>query len=278
MDDFSKHASATHMKLSDLSNTPPWEWSADAGDVLLATLRDEKATDADRRLAADLAGDLVVMNDALAAALLALLENGQQPDETRARAAISLGPVLEEMDTADFEVSDDNPITETTFKRIQKTLRQIYLDGNTPKDVRRKALEASVRAQERWHRDAVAAAVASGDEEWKLTAVFCMQYVKGFDNPIVEALNSTNPDIQYEAVVAAGNWEIGAAWPQIVRLLAESTDKPLLLAAIEAAAAIRPDEARRVLGDLCESDDDEIVDAVREAIEIARVRRRSMGR
>jgi hypothetical protein len=259
------------MKLSDLSHTDSWEWPADAGHILLATLRDETAAEADRRLAAELAGDLVVMNDDLAAALLAIIENGGQPQELRARAAISLGPALEQVDTEGFDDADaeDLPITEATFQRVQHALRAAYLDGSSPKELRRRALEASVRAPQPWHRDAVSAAFAGGDEEWTLTAVFCMQYVKGFDRQILEALNSTNPDIHYEAVVAAGNWEVDAAWPHVARLLDEAADKPLLLAAIEAAAAIRPDAARNVLGDLLESDDEDIADAAQEAIEMA---------
>jgi hypothetical protein len=63
---------------------------------------------------------------------------------------------------------------------------------------------------------------------------------------------------------------VKAAWPHIVGLLAsESIDKPLLLAAIEALAAIRPDEAPEILGDLLDSDDEDVVDAVQEALAIA---------
>ena len=57
---------------------------------------------------------------------------------------------------------------------------------------------------------------------------------------------------------------------QIGRLLAsKSTDKPLLLAAIEAAAAIRPDDAPDVPDRFLASDDEEIVEAVQEALAIA---------
>src|SRR5207248_170415 len=139
------------------------------------------------------------------AALMSILENRQWPDEIRARAAISLGPVLEQVDIDGLEDTEDVPITEATFHRIQTSLRRVYVDGSTPKEVRRRVLEGSARAPESWHRDAIAAAYANDDEAWKLTAVFCMRFVKGFNGEIVEALNSRNPDIRYEAVVAAGN-------------------------------------------------------------------------
>ncbi|MBI1876485.1 MAG: hypothetical protein HYS05_21700 [Acidobacteria bacterium] len=259
------------MNLHDLKSTPPWEWPDDTGNQLLATLRDEKAAETDRRLAAELVGDLVVMSDELAAALIAVVENGRQAEETRARAAISLGPVLEQVDTDSFEDSDDLPITEAMFHRIQESLRRIYTDTRAPKEVRRRVLEASVRAPQTWHRDAIRAAVGSDDEAWKVTAVFCMRFVKGFDDEILKALNSTDPAISYEAVVAAGNWGIEAAWPHIADLLVpESTDKPLLLAAIEAVPTIHPHDAAEILGDLLDSDDEDVIDAVQEALAMAK--------
>jgi len=110
-----------------------------------------------------------------------------------------------------------------------------------PKLVRRRVLEASVRAVQDWHTDAIRAAAAGPDEDWKLTAAFCMQYVRGFDSQILDLLDSGNPDIHYEAICAAGTWELEDAWEHVAALLtSKSTEKPLLLAAIEAAASIRP--------------------------------------
>src|SRR5439155_11861058 len=106
------------------------------------------------------------------------------------------------------------------------------------------------------------AAYSSGDEVWRLTAVFCMRFVRGFEEQILEALDTENPDIYYEAVVAAGNWGLDAAWPQVAALVTSTkTDKPLLLAAIEAIASIRPHEAVRMLDDLADSHDEDIAAA-----------------
>ena len=81
------------------------------------------------------------------------------------------------------------------------------------------------------------------------------------------SLDSKNPDIHCEAVLAAGNWEVDAAWPHVVALVtSEETDKALLLAAIEAVASIRPHEAAEILDDLADSDDEDIVAAVHEAM------------
>ena len=127
-----------------------------------------------------------------------------------------------------------------------------------------------MRAPEKWHKNAVAAAYRSEDEDWKLTAVFCMQFIRGFDKQILESLKSPNPDIHYHAVCAAGNWEIDAAWPHIAALVAsEETEKELRLAAIEAAAFIRPHKASEVFRPLLHSGDEDIVATVHESLAMA---------
>ena len=254
------------MDVKALKDIPPWDWPEGTGKMFLDILRDGQAAESDRLLAVELAGDFTVIDDELVDALLAILRSGGESEKLRGKAAISLGPVLEHADTQGFEDADDVPIGERTFHRIQESLRKLYMDAGLPKDVRRQILEASVRAPQDWHQDAVRAAYASDDEAWRLTGVFCMRFVRGFDEQILEALGSRNPDIHYEAVCAAGTWEVDAAWPHITALVtSRGADKPLLLAAIEAVASIRPHEAAGILHGLTDSDDEDIVDAVFEA-------------
>jgi hypothetical protein len=97
-----------------------------------------------------------------------------------------------------------------------------------------------------------------------------MRFVRGFDDLILESLDSQNPDIHYEAVCASGEWSIEACWPHIVSLItAEGTTKPLLLAAIGAVAYIRPQDVAEVLAPLTLSEDEEVVEAVDEALLLA---------
>jgi HEAT repeat protein len=97
-----------------------------------------------------------------------------------------------------------------------------------------------------------------------------MQYIGGFDAQILESLENALPDIAYEAILAAGNWELNAAWVHISTLVAdEKTEKYLLLAAIESAGSIRPKEAHTVLGHLLDSDDEDVVETAMEALAIA---------
>jgi len=136
--------------------------------------------------------------------------------------------------------------------------------------LRRRILEASVRAPQDWHQEAIAAAYASSDRDWKLTAVFGMRWVQGFDGEILDALKSTDPEIQFEAVSAAGENEVDGAWTHVAGLVENArTPKPLLLAAIDAVSCIRPKEAPEILGDLTDSEDEEIAEAAREALEMS---------
>jgi HEAT repeat protein len=261
-----------NLDLNALKDMPPWEWPKGAGKTFLDTLRDKQASEEDRLLAAELGGDFTVINDELVDALLAVVRSGDESEALRGAAAIGLGPVLEHADLHGGEDADEDevPIAEATFHRIQSSLRKLYMDADVPGDVRRRILEASVRAPEDWHPEAIRAAYRSGDEAWKLTAVFCMRFIRGFDEQILESLRSTNADIHYEAVCAAGVWGVQAAWPHITELVKSGrTDKHLLLAAIEAVAGIRPNEAAEVLDDLADSDDEDIVEAVLEATAMA---------
>ncbi len=258
------------MDLRVLSDTPPWEWPEEADEIIIGILRDDHADESDRLLAAELADDSTVINEELVDALLSIVLRGDQTEELRCQAVLSLGPVLEYAYTDGFDDLEEVPISEGTFRRLQESLRKLYLDTDIAKNVRRRILEASVRAPQDWHQDAVRAAYSLDDELWRLTAVFCMRFIRGFNDQIVEALESENPEIHYQAVCAAGVWGLEAAWSHISGLLtSEDTDKPLLLAAIEAVASIRPQEAAEILTDFMDSEDEDIAEAVLEVLAMA---------
>ena len=255
------------MDLKILKDTPPWEWPEEAGKTFLRILRDDRADKSERLLAAELAGDFTVINDELAEALLSIVDSSEETEALRGTAAVSLGPAMEHAYLMGFEDADDIVISEETFLGIQDLLRKLYMNADVPEDARRMILEASVRSPREWHEDAVRAAYSSGQEIWKLTAVFCMRFIRGFEEQIIEALGSKDEDILYQAICAAGNWEVDAAWSHIASLATtELTDKSLRLAAIEAVASIRPQEAAEVLIELTQSDDEDIVDAAYEGM------------
>ena len=258
------------MDLIKINELPPWEWPENTGDKILAVLGNAGASEENRMLAVSMAGDISIVNDALATALLAIVGDTDADESLRARAAIALGPALENADLMGFDDDDDIIVTETVFEAIQDVLEKCYRDGGCPKEVRRRCLEASVRAPMEWHTAAVRSAYVSGDPEWRLTAVFGMNYIEDFEKQILESLEDDDPDIHYEAVCAAGSWEVDGAWQHVIDLVSdENTEKELRLAAIEAAINIRSEVAAEILGPLTDDDDQDIVDAAHEAIAMA---------
>jgi uncharacterized protein (UPF0147 family) len=260
-------------ELTLLRDTPPWDWPGDAGRTFRKFLNSRKADAADRLIAAELAGDYTVIDNDLANVLLTVLRNREEPEDLRAAAAASFGAVLEGADTefdeesGEFDDPEMVPISLGQFRSIRDTLQQLYADESIPKLVRRRILEASVRAPEPWHAEAIGKAYASGDHDWVLTAVFCMQYIKGFDKEILDALENPDPEIHYEAVRAAGEKELDAAWAHVSKLAQdESTPKDLRIAAIVAAGQIRPREAQEFLFELTDSTDEDIAEAADEAL------------
>jgi HEAT repeat protein len=261
------------MDLNTLRETPPWDWPGDAGRTFRKVLNNRNADPSDRLAAAELAGDFTVIDNDLANVLLAVLRNTDEPEELRARAAISFGAALEgaftefDEDLGEFDDPDMVPISEGQFLTVQDALWRLYSDPATPKLVRRRTLEASVRAPEPWHEEAVREAYASGDPEWILTAVFAMKEIGGFENEILEALGNSDPEIHYQAVVAAGARELDAAWPHVLALAQDpGTEKDLRIAAIEAIGNIRPEEAHELLLELSHADDEDIAAAAEEAL------------
>lgn len=258
------------MKLKAYRDKPPWEWPIDSGDKFLEVLLDSHAEESDRLLAAELAGDYTVVNDKLVEGLLTVLANDDEPDELRNNSAIALGPALEHSYCYGFDDIEDILITEQVYKKIQEVLHNLFMNTSIPNIVRRRILEASVRAPQPWHEDAVRDAYSKGEDDWRLTAVFCMSYIRGFDDWIIESLDSSDPYIKYHAVCAAGQWGLNSTWEHIEALIkSEETEKELLLAAIEASIEIRPQEALLILGHHLDSDDQEIVDTTYEAIAMA---------
>jgi hypothetical protein len=258
------------MDLKRLNTMLSWKWPKDAHDRILSVLMDHKALPPDRLLAAKMASDYAVLSDTIAYALLHIAKDSCSTVPLRCQAVESLGPPLEQFDIYADDEFDKVPISEEMFIFLQKSLRKLYLNGDVPEKVRRRSMEASVHAPQGWHQSAVRAAYFCRDLDWKLTSVFCMSYVKGFDDLIVESLHTENQSILYYAVRAAGNWSVDKAWPHMAALVqSKKTSKSLLLAAIDAVVYIRPHMTSKILRSLTFSKDQEIVEAANEALFLA---------
>jgi hypothetical protein len=259
-----------NMDLRRLNATPSWRWPKDVGDMIFSVLADHNALFSERILAAKLASDYTVLSDAVAQALLDIAKDPKASISLRCQAVESIGSALEGFDIYSDDGFDEAPISEETFNFLQKFLRKLYLDGNVPEKLRRRIMEASVHAPQGWHQNAVRAAYFCRDPEWKLTSVFCMSYIKGFDDLIVESLDTKNQNMLYYAVRAAGNWAIDRAWPYMAALVrSKKTSKPILLATIDAVVYIRPPLTSKILRSLIFSKDQEIVEAANKALFLA---------
>jgi uncharacterized protein (UPF0147 family) len=197
------------------------------------------------------------------------------PVEVRAAAAIALGPTLEECN-GEF---DDGaavdlgflgpPISEATYRQILEVLHRLYLDGTTPKLLRRRALEASIRSPQPWHVGAITAAWSSDDFDWRVTAMFCMGLCWGHDftQEIEDGFRSEVLEIQGQAIEAAGDRRVMSLMPEILQIMVdESAPRDLRFAAVSAAGGFGGVEVMGALWVVAESDDEELAEYATEVL------------
>jgi uncharacterized protein (UPF0147 family) len=215
----------------------------------------------------------VEMDDDLARGILGLIAS-DAPEDVRADAIVSLGPAVEECGVEYFEDDEDPavasewiPLSREAFAAVTAALREVYEDASQPTIVRRRAIEVLVRDPQPWMSDAIRRDFATEDRDWKMTAIFAMGFVRGFEREILEALRSTDGDLLYEAVRAAGNAEIAEAAPILETFaLSDQTDRDVRLESITALPSVDHD-CFDLLDELADSGDDEIRAAAEEAIE-----------
>lgn len=220
-----------------------------------------------------------IVDDALARELLRFARDPEREDWERGRALIVLGPALEETGYEEEEDGSlappvgpeewwETPLSEAAYREVHDELRRIYHDAAQPKLVRRRALEAAVRAPRDWHRDAVATAWRSGDDEWRLTAIFAMGFLPGFAEEIEEAFRGDDPVIRREAIAAVGRSELGHLVPELIDLATDTeADREDRIGAIEALEELQSADAMDALEELLDDDDDEVSQVAEAALE-----------
>jgi HEAT repeat protein len=241
-----------------------WDWPDWGYDAVIAGLKSED--NELQELALESA--MEAMDEEIGNMVLKMLQ-GDGREQVRAQAALALGPALEECtmdDDPDPELVE--PIfTRALYQRIQRVLRSLYYDPGVPKLVRRRALEASAHAPLPWHQGAVRSAHLSGDDEWQLTAVTCMGFIPGFDNQLIEALETGSPALRYEAVCAVENARLADAGPYIRTIACdENAEQELRIAAVRAIPNLSIDNASALLQRLAGSKDKVISEAASLAI------------
>ncbi|MGD2114718.1 MAG: HEAT repeat domain-containing protein [Acidobacteriota bacterium] len=236
-----------------------------------------------------------VVNDPLARELLRFAREphpGRSDDvEERGHALIALGPTLqicwEDEDddgtlpapppdaTLFEEAFFTHPLSTAVYEQVRNELRHIYHDADLPKLLRRRALEAAVRAPRDWQRDAAGAAWRSDDPEWRITAIFTMGFLGGlpeddFDDEIAEAFGSDDPLVRRQAILAAGRAGVERLAGPVMDLAGDRhADREDRLAAIEALGEWMLSDAAELLQDLLGDPDAEIAEAAEWALDEA---------
>lgn len=260
-------------RLQRLLQTPPWEWAGEARDAIRGALSGDGAPLSRRLLAAQLAGELMIINDTLVGLLLDVVLDAAEPPELRAVAATALGPVLEQLDMGMADIigaEDDPPVSPRRLDEIRAALSSVYFNQELADFVRGAALNASLRHPEDWHQHAILAAYYSEEPHWQLTALDCMHHVPGFEDLILEALAGDEPALQAAALRAAGARGLQAAWPRVVALLTGGTaPPPVIKAAVTAATGIRQRDAPMLFDSLLQSGDPAVAESIRQALGLA---------
>src|SRR5436305_15109712 len=135
------------------------------------------------------------MDDEIAQALLDIAAS-DAAEGARTCAIVAFGPVIEECGNdymeggIDFGPEMGPSVSREMFASIVAGLRGLYSDESQPKLVRRRAFEVLIRDPQPWQRKAIREHFASADDDWRLTALFAMGHMTGFEREIAAAVKT----------------------------------------------------------------------------------------
>ncbi len=135
-------------------------------------------------------------------------------------------------------------------------------------EVRRRAVEAIAYSSEDDVQVIIETAYYDENEKKRASAVFAMGRSADpyWSDLVIGELQSSRPEMRYEAAMACGELELVAATPLLANLV-NDPDREVQGAAIWALGQIGGDEARRILYDCYEQSDQCLHEAVEEALE-----------
>ncbi len=252
-------------KLDFLAQMVTWDWPDEGTLWYREGLQSED--DACRLKAVQLSCYALV-DESIAEILMHIVKTDKNP-EIAAAAAIGLGSALEEYDI-DEGIEDEYSETLSTplIEAIQQTLKNTYYNGENDDLLRRRCLEAAVRAPQDWQVKETRAAFASPGKDWRVTALFCMGQLDGFDDEILNALADSNEEIQREAILSAGHRELVQAAPFIVDVATNvNQDLEMRLAAISALGSLSSPDVIELLEQLSHDKDEDIAATAENAME-----------
>lgn len=197
--------------------------------------------------------------------------------EVREHALSGLGIYIYEGELADYdfdwgdydELMREGELPQEEFERVRDYLLRVIKDESRPLDLRRRAIEAISPSQEPEILDIIEQAYRHPDNRMKVSAVFAMGRNGNvrWDECILEAMRSPVPEIEYEAVRAAGESGVDRANRQLMRIAEGAEDKDLRIAAIRSLGQIGHEMAFPLLDDLQFDPDKDIREVAEEALD-----------
>ncbi len=193
--------------------------------------------------------------------------------DVRAHAISALGRYIFEGEAATYEGWDhyETRVTREDYERVAEFLLRTAQDTDEALETRRYAIEAlAFRADDPAVMDLIEWAYNHRDRRLKASAIFAMaRNADGrWTEYILAEMSSTDPEIQYEAVHAAGQLALPEATETLIRLAQnKEVRKSLRLLSIHALGETGDERAYPVLDQLSRSRDRDVREVAREAID-----------
>ncbi len=160
------------------------------------------------------------------------------------------------------------PRHQVVVRETLAALRATIANSQETLDVRRRAVEAIAYSSEDDVPGIIREAYNSPDSKMRASALCGMG--RSADNQwqsaVIKELESSNPELRYEAARAAGELETRKAVPLLGALL-DDPDREVRSMAVWALGQIGGTRARQLLQKCCEEGDEELGEAASEAIE-----------
>jgi len=197
--------------------------------------------------------------------LISIFINFLQNDsdiEVNASAAAALGKFV--------LLGELEEIPEESAKMVQDLLFSEYLKTEND-STNQRILESLGYSSNKKVNQFISSALKKDDKNWHLSALFAISRSANnlWEKVVVEKLTDLDPDIQIEAIKAAGELEIEAAKEQIIEFMKSSTpDEDLHMQAIWALSKIGGNDIKELFEDMIEeSEDDEKTDKLEMAMD-----------
>lgn len=194
--------------------------------------------------------------------LIKVVQHDVEP-EVRAAAATGLGRYILLGELGDL------PEDETA--KAQTAVVTMLQDPNESIAAQRRALEAIANCSHPIVSRAIDEAYHGTNHEMRVSALYAMgrSYDSRWQDIVLDEIESTDPEMSYEAAKAAGELEIVEAVPKLGRLVVED-DREITEVAVWSLGEIGGKEAVRILEALAEAaeeaEDDSLLDAVEDAM------------